>query len=50
MSTQDGRQAEAAQALGMTPATTMRVVLLLQAFRVIIPPLGNEFNGPTSRS
>ena len=40
----DPGQAEAAQALGMTPATTMRVVLLPQAIRIIVPPLGNEFN------
>ena len=40
----DRGQAEAAQALGMTPATTMRVVLLPQALRIIVPPLGNEFN------
>jgi polar amino acid transport system permease protein len=40
----DRGQAEAAQALGMTPATTMRVILLPQAFRIIVPPLGNEFN------
>ncbi|HEY8980711.1 MAG TPA: amino acid ABC transporter permease [Streptomyces sp.] len=40
----DPGQAEAAQALGMTPATTMRVVLLPQALRIIVPPLGNEFN------
>jgi polar amino acid transport system permease protein len=40
----DPGQAEAAQALGMTPATTMRVVLLPQAMRIIVPPLGNEFN------
>jgi len=40
----DPGQAEAAQALGMTPAMTMRVVLLPQAIRIIVPPLGNEFN------
>ncbi|MEU9245321.1 amino acid ABC transporter permease [Streptomyces sp. NPDC048385] len=40
----DPGQSEAAQALGMTPAMTMRVVLLPQAIRIIIPPLGNEFN------
>jgi len=40
----DRGQTEAAQALGMTPATTMRVILLPQALRIIIPPLGNEFN------
>lgn len=40
----DPGQAEAAYALGMTPAMTMRVVLLPQALRIIVPPLGNEFN------
>jgi len=40
----DPGQTEAAQALGMTPAITMRVVLLPQALRIIVPPLGNEFN------
>jgi polar amino acid transport system permease protein len=40
----DPGQAEAASALGMTPAMTMRVVLLPQALRIIVPPLGNEFN------
>ncbi|MDN3026077.1 amino acid ABC transporter permease [Streptomyces sp. S.PB5] len=40
----DPGQAEAAQALGMTPAMTMRVVLLPQAIRIVVPPLGNEFN------
>ena len=40
----DPGQAEAAQALGMPPATTMRVILLPQALRIIVPPLGNEFN------
>jgi polar amino acid transport system permease protein len=28
----------------MTPAATMRLVLLPQAFRIVVPPLGNEFN------
>jgi polar amino acid transport system permease protein len=36
-------QAEAAEALGMTYAQKMRRVVLPQAFRVIIPPTGNEF-------
>ncbi len=36
-------QAEAADALGMTYAQKMRRVVLPQAFRVIIPPAGNEF-------
>jgi polar amino acid transport system permease protein len=40
----DKGQLEAAAALGMTPAITMRVVLLPQAIRIIIPPLGNDFN------
>src|SRR5246127_2254627 len=38
-------QFEAARAIGMTRATTMRVVVLPQALRIIIPPLGNAFNG-----
>jgi polar amino acid transport system permease protein len=36
-------QFEAAQALGMTRAQTMRRIVLPQAVRVIIPPTGNEF-------
>lgn len=40
----DVGQTEAAKALGMTPWVTMRVVLLPQALRIVIPPLGNEFN------
>ena len=35
-------QVEAAQALGMTRALTMRRIILPQAMRVIIPPTGNE--------
>ncbi len=35
-------QVEAAQALGMTRAQTMRRIVLPQAMRVIIPPTGNE--------
>jgi polar amino acid transport system permease protein len=35
-------QVDAAQALGMTRALTMRRVILPQAMRVIIPPTGNE--------
>lgn len=38
-------QHEAARGLGMSPVTTLRVVTLPQAFRVMIPPLGNSFNG-----
>ncbi|MGQ9496828.1 MAG: amino acid ABC transporter permease [Desulfotomaculales bacterium] len=36
-------QMEAARSLGMTHAQAMRYVILPQAFRRIIPPLGNEF-------
>jgi len=39
----DGGQAEAAKAIGMSPATTLRRVVLPQAMRVIIPPTGNDF-------
>jgi polar amino acid transport system permease protein len=35
-------QVEAAQALGMSRAQTMRRIILPQAMRVIIPPTGNE--------
>jgi len=35
-------QTEAAQALGMTRLQTMRRIILPQAMRVIIPPMGNE--------
>lgn len=40
----DPGQAEAARALGMRPGLTMRRIVLPQAARVIVPPLGNEFN------
>jgi polar amino acid transport system permease protein len=36
-------QVEAAHALAMSPAQTMRRIVLPQAVRVIIPPTGNEF-------
>ncbi|MEP9361617.1 amino acid ABC transporter permease [Nocardioides sp. CN2-186] len=36
-------QSEAADALGMTHGQKMRKVILPQAFRIIIPPTGNEF-------
>jgi polar amino acid transport system permease protein len=38
-------QFDASRALGMTYPTMMRVVILPQAARVIIPPLGNQLNG-----
>lgn len=38
----DEGQSEAAMSLGMTRAQTMRLVVLPQAMRVIMPPTGNE--------
>jgi polar amino acid transport system permease protein len=38
----DPGQTEAAQALGMSRLLTMRLVILPQAMRVILPPTGNE--------
>jgi polar amino acid transport system permease protein len=40
----DVGQMEAAKALGMTYRQAMRRIVLPQAARIIIPPLGNEFN------
>jgi len=40
----DPGQMEAAKSLGMRYALAMRRIILPQAARVIIPPLGNEFN------
>lgn len=40
----DPGQTEAAKSLGMTYAKSMRLVVLPQAARFVIPPLGNEFN------
>ncbi|GAB3575463.1 amino acid ABC transporter permease [Amycolatopsis endophytica] len=39
----DRGQTEAAKSVGMTPATTLRRIVLPQAMRVIIPPTGNDF-------
>lgn len=36
-------QLEAARALGLTTAQTLRMIILPQALRVIIPPLGNQY-------
>jgi polar amino acid transport system permease protein len=36
-------QHEAAHALGMTRGQTFRRIVLPQAFRIVIPPIGNEF-------
>ncbi|MDR7083399.1 polar amino acid transport system permease protein [Arthrobacter ginsengisoli] len=38
----DSGQTEAAMALGMTSARTLRRIVLPQAMRTIIPPMGNE--------
>src|SRR6185437_12428215 len=38
-------QAGAARALGMRERQIMRYVVMPQAFRIIIPPLGNSVNG-----
>lgn len=40
----DVGQIEAAKSLGMTYRLAMRRIVLPQALRVIVPPLGNEFN------
>ena len=40
----DKGQMEAAKSLGMRYALAMRRIVLPQAARVIVPPLGNEFN------
>jgi polar amino acid transport system permease protein len=40
----DKGQLEAARSLGMTYGLAMKRVVLPQAARVIVPPLGNEFN------
>jgi len=39
----DKGQMEAGRSLGMTWSQTMRFIILPQAFKRIIPPLGNEF-------
>ncbi|NNH03920.1 amino acid ABC transporter permease [Microbacterium ulmi] len=40
----DRGQMEAAQAVGMTRRKAMRRIILPQAVRTVIPPLGNQFN------
>ncbi|HEY5521311.1 MAG TPA: amino acid ABC transporter permease [Candidatus Limnocylindrales bacterium] len=40
----DPGQMEAAKSLGMTYGQAMRRIVLPQAARIIVPPLGNEFN------
>ncbi|MFY8038649.1 MAG: amino acid ABC transporter permease [Bosea sp. (in: a-proteobacteria)] len=39
----DAGQTEAAKSIGMTRLTALRRIVLPQAMRVIIPPVGNEF-------
>jgi polar amino acid transport system permease protein len=36
-------QTEAARSLGMTPNQSLQYVILPQAFKIVLPPLGNEF-------
>jgi polar amino acid transport system permease protein len=36
-------QTEAAYSVGMTPGQTMRRIILPQALRIVIPPIGNDF-------
>lgn len=43
-------QTEAAFALGLRPGTTMRLVIIPQALRVIIPPLTNQYLNLTKNS
>jgi polar amino acid transport system permease protein len=44
ISSVDPGQMEAAKALGMRYGLAMRRIIIPQAIRVIVPPLGNEFN------
>lgn len=46
----DVGQLEAARSLGMTYGLAMRRIVLPQAMRIIIPPLGNEFNSMLKNS
>jgi general L-amino acid transport system permease protein len=43
-------QAEAASALGLSPVQSMRLVVLPQALRVIIPPMTNQYLNLTKNS
>lgn len=43
-------QGEAARALGLSPAQEMRLVMLPQALRVIIPPMTNQYLNLTKNS
>ncbi len=44
LSAVDPGQLEAALSTGMTPGQAMRLVVVPQAVRYVIPPLGNDFN------
>lgn len=43
-------QTEAATALGLTPFQRLRFVILPQAFRILLPPLGNQYLNLTKNS
>ncbi len=43
-------QIEAARSLGLSAATTLRLIVLPQALRVILPPLGNQYLNLTKNS
>ncbi len=43
-------QSEASYALGVRPGTTLRLIIIPQAMRVIIPPLTNQFLNLTKNS
>ena len=43
-------QIEAAKALGLRPAQALRLIVIPQAMRVIIPPLGNQYLNLTKNS
>lgn len=45
-----GGQVEAAQALGLTDRAVMRRVVLPQAFRIVLPAIGNDFIAMTKDS
>ena len=46
----DSGQMEAARAIGMTWRVAMRRTILPQAVRIILPPLGNQFNDMMKRT
>jgi general L-amino acid transport system permease protein len=43
-------QTEAAQSLGLRPGTTLRLIVIPQAMRVIVPPLTNQYLNLTKNS